>query len=49
MLMLAARSWEKSGSGLDEVGGVMRFAFCEPDETVLTSEGANGLAARGRA
>lgn len=45
---LAARSCEKWGSGLEEdgeseLGGEMR----EWKDTVLLSDGANGLAARG--
>jgi hypothetical protein len=47
MLMLDARSWLKSGRGPEE-GGETEFGVVFREcETVLTSEGAKGLAALG--
>lgn len=45
---LEARSWEKSGSGLDEDGERdVGVELREGNDTVLLSDGAKGLAARG--
>jgi hypothetical protein len=46
---LAVRSCEKSGSGLDDDGeSVLGVEFRDANDTVLLSDGADGLRARGR-
>jgi hypothetical protein len=45
---LEARSWEKSGSGLEEDGeSETGVEFRERTDLVLLSDGAKGLEARG--